>query len=93
MRTKQDFINALSKMKRNVYYDGQLIDRTDELQSDCINVMGTTYDEAAKPENETLMTATSHLTGEKINRFTHIHQSTVDLHRKQDMTRMLCQKV
>ena len=38
MRTKQDFINALSKMKRNIYYDGQLIDRTDELQSDCINV-------------------------------------------------------
>jgi len=93
MRTKQDFINALSKMKRNIYFDGNLIDRTDELQSDCINVMGTTYDEAAKPENERLMTATSHLTGEKINRFTHIHQSKEDLHCKQDMTRMLCQKV
>ena len=93
MRTKEDFINALSKMKRNIYYDGNLIDRTDELQSDCINVMGTTYDEAAKPENERPMTATSHLTGEKINRFTHIHQSKEDLHCKQDMTRMLCQKV
>ena len=93
MRTKQDFINALSKMKRNIYFDGNLIDRTDELQSDCINVMGTTYDEAAKPENERLMTATSHLTGEKINRFTHIHQNKEDLHCKQDMTRMLCQKV
>ncbi|HBJ75069.1 MAG TPA: hypothetical protein DDY86_06080, partial [Syntrophaceae bacterium] len=45
--------------------------------------------EAAKPENERLMTATSHLTGEKINRFTHIHQSKEDLHNKQDMTRML----
>ena len=93
MRTKQDFINGLAKMKRNIYYDGQLIDRTDELQMDCINTIGTTYDEAAKPEFEDLMTATSHLTGEKINRFTHIHQNTTDLHRKQDMTRMLCQKV
>jgi len=93
MRTKQDYIKGLSKMKRNLYFDGQLIDRTDELQMDCINVIGTTYDEAAKPENEKLMTATSHLTGEKINRFNHIHQNTEDLHNKQDMTRMLCQKV
>jgi len=93
MRTKQDFINALSKMKRNVYYDGQLIDRTDEIQMDCIDTIGTTYDEAAKPENQELMTAISHLTGERINRFTNIHQNKEDLHKKQDMTRMLCQKV
>ena len=93
MRTKQDFINALSKMKRNVYFNGERINRADEIQMDCINTIGTTYDEALKPENETLCTATSHLTGNKINRFNHIHQNTTDLHRKQDMTRMLCQKV
>ena len=93
MRTKKDYIKGLSKMKRNLYYDGQLIDRTDELQMDCLNTIGTTYDEAAKPENQELCTATSHLTGERINRFTHIHQNKEDLHRKQDMTRMLCQKV
>ena len=93
MRTKQDYIKGLSKMKRNLYFDGQLIDRTDELQMDCINTIGTTYDEAARPENQELMTAISHLTGERINRFNHIHQNTTDLHNKQDMTRMLCQKV
>jgi aromatic ring hydroxylase len=93
MRTKKDYIKGLSKMKRNLYYDGQLIDRTDELQMDCLNTIGTTYDEAAKPENQELCTAISHLTGERINRFTHIHQNKEDLHRKQDMTRMLCQKV
>ena len=93
MRTKQDYIKGLSKMKRNIYFDGELIDRTDELQMECINNIGTTYDEAEKPENQELMTAISHLTGERINRFTHIHQNTDDLHNKQDMTRMLCQKV
>jgi aromatic ring hydroxylase len=93
MRTKQDYIKGLAKMKRNVYHDGQLIDRTDELQMDCLNTIGTTYDEAARPENQELCTAISHLTGERINRFTHIHQNKEDLHRKQDMTRMLCQKV
>ena len=35
------------------------------------------------------MTATSHLTGEKINRFTHIHQSTDDLIKKVKMQRLL----
>jgi aromatic ring hydroxylase len=93
MRTKRQYIQGLSKMKRNVYFNGELIDRTDERQMDCINTIGTTFDEAAKPENQELCTAISHLTGERINRFTHIHQNTDDLHRKQDMTRMYCQKV
>jgi aromatic ring hydroxylase len=93
MRTKEDYIKGLAKMKRNIYFDGQLLDRTDELQMDCLNTIGLTYDEAEKPENQELCTAISHLTGERINRFTHIHQNKEDLHRKQDMTRMLCQKV
>jgi len=93
MRTKADYIKGLSKMKRNLYHNGELLDRTDELQMGCINTIGTTYDEAAKPENQELCTAISHLTGERINRFTHIHQNKEDLHKKQDMTRMLCQKV
>jgi aromatic ring hydroxylase len=93
MRTKEQHIQGLGKMKRNVYFNGSLIDRTDELQLPCLDTIGTTFDEAAKPENEGLMTAISHLTGEKINRFTHIHMSKDDLHKKQDMTRQLCHKV
>jgi aromatic ring hydroxylase len=93
MRTKEEYIKGLSKMRRNIYFNGDLIDRDSELQMDCINTIGTTFDEAQKPENEDLLTATSHLTGNKINRFTHIHQNTDDLHKKQDMTRFLCQKV
>ena len=38
------------------------------------------------------MTATSSLTGEKINRFTHIHQSPDDLVKKVKMQRLLGQK-
>ena len=93
MRTKEQYIQGLSRMKRNIYYDGELIDRTDERQMDCLNTIGTTFDEAARPENQDLCTAISHLTGERISRFTHIHQNTEDLHKKQDMTRMLCQRV
>ena len=93
MRTKQQYMEGLGKMKRNLYHNGEKIDRLDELQVPCLNTIGTTFDEAAKPENAELMTAKSHLTGETINRFTHIHQNTDDLHKKQDMTRFLCRKV
>jgi 4-hydroxybutyryl-CoA dehydratase/vinylacetyl-CoA-Delta-isomerase len=93
VRTKEEYFKGLTKMKRNLYFDGQRIDRTDELQMDCLHTIGTTYDEAARPENQKLLTVVSHLTGTRINRFTHIHQNTEDLHNKQDMTRMLCQKV
>jgi len=91
MRTKEQYIEGLRKMRRNIYVDGNKIDRDDELQMDCINTIGLTFECAANPEYEDLCTATSHLTGEKINRFCHVHQNTDDLHKKQDMTRALCQ--
>lgn len=95
LSTKEQYIERLGKMKRNIYYDGEKISRTDERQMDCINTIGTTYDEAqsSDPKVQELMLATSHLTGETINRFNHIHQNTDDLHKKQDMTRYLCRIV
>ena len=91
MRTKQQYIEGLRKMRRNLYVNGEKIDRTDEMQETTLNTIGLTFDYAANPEYQDLCTATSHLTGERINRFTHIHHSKGDLHKKQDMTRALCQ--
>jgi len=93
MRTKEQYMKALSKMKKNIYFNGERIDRLDERQIPCLNTIGTTYDVADDPEYKDLIFAKSHLTGEIINRFTHIHQNTEDLHRKQDLTRKICQKV
>jgi len=59
MRSKEDYIQGLSRMKRNLYFNGQKIDRTDERQMLCINTIGATYDEAQKPEFQDLLTATS----------------------------------
>jgi aromatic ring hydroxylase len=91
MRTKQQYIEGLRKMRRNIYVNGDKIDRTDELQESTLNTIGLTFDYACNPDYAGLCTATSHLTGETINRFTHIHQNKEDLHKKQDMTRALCQ--
>ena len=57
-----------------------------------MNSVAKTYELAFDPRYEALMTATSSLTGRKINRFTHLHQSTDDLISKVKMQRLLGQK-
>ncbi len=91
MRTKEEYMEDLGKMKNNIYFNGEKINRLDEQQINTINTMGTTFEVIDKYAD--LMKVKSHLTGEIISRFTHIHQSTDDLHKKQDMTRKLCQIV
>jgi 4-hydroxybutyryl-CoA dehydratase/vinylacetyl-CoA-Delta-isomerase len=57
-----------------------------------INAAKKTYELAQMDEYKGLVTAKSHLTGETINRFTHIHQSVDDLVKKVEMQRLLGQK-
>lgn len=93
IKTSEDYYNRLKKMRPNVYIDGHKVDRTDERLRAGINVIRETYDRANDPAFEDLCVATSHITGEKINRFCHIHQSKEDLLKKQLMTRLLCHRV
>jgi 4-hydroxybutyryl-CoA dehydratase / vinylacetyl-CoA-Delta-isomerase len=93
MRTKEQYIEGLRKMRNNIYHDGDKRDRVDEWQMDAIKIMGTTFDAPMNPELKELCTAKSHLTGETINRFCHVHQNPEDLHKKQNMTRALCRNV
>ena len=92
VRTKEQYMKDLGRMKPNLYYNGRELDRLDDLQMDCLNTIGTTYDVFDDPGYKELIQVKSHLTGEIINRFNHIHHSTDDLHKKQDMIRKLCQK-
>ncbi|MFW9875742.1 MAG: 4-hydroxyphenylacetate 3-hydroxylase family protein, partial [Candidatus Thorarchaeota archaeon] len=56
-----------------------------------INTVMKIYELAQMDEYKDIMTTTSHLTGEVINRFTHIHQSIDDLVNKVKMQRLLGQ--
>ncbi|WP_018086917.1 4-hydroxyphenylacetate 3-hydroxylase family protein [Desulfurispora thermophila] len=93
MRTAQEYREKLRSMRKNVYIDGRLLGRDDPLLIPGQNVIAETFNFAADPRYTGLMTATSHITGKTINRFTHIHQSVDDLLKKQEMTRLLCQHV
>lgn len=94
MKTGQEYIESLRKMKTRVYAFGEKIESIVDypLFQPHINSVALTYELAHDPRYEDLMTVTSHLTGKKINRFTHIHQSTEDLVKKIKMLRMIAQQ-
>lgn len=94
MRTGAEYIESLRKMSPIVYFEGELIESIPDhpLTKPHVNSVALTYDMAFDPVSEDLVTATSHLTGKKINRFTHIHHSTEDLLKKVKMLRMIAQR-
>lgn len=88
------YINSLKKLNTKVYLFGKEEANWVEhpVIRPSVNCMAMTYELAHDPELEDLMTANSSITGERINRFTHIHRSAVDLAKKVRMLRLLGQK-
>ena len=94
MKTAQEYIESLRQLKTRVYMFGEKIDNWVDhpMIRPSINCVAMTYAVAEDPQYADLMTVTSSLTGHKINRFTHLHQSTEDLINKVKMQRLLGQK-
>lgn len=90
----EQYIESLRKLKIPVYMFGELVENPVDhpMIRPSINSVAMTYELAHDPEHEDLMTAVSNLTGERVNRFTHLHQSTDDLRKKVKMLRLLGQK-
>lgn len=94
LMNKEQYIESLRNLDIKVYLFGELLENfvDNPIIRPSINSVAMTYELAHDPEYEDLMTARSHLTGEKVNRFTHLHQGTDDLVRKVKMQRLLGQK-
>ena len=94
MKTKQEYIDSLRELDLKVYMFGKRVENVVDhpIIRPSLNSLAATFEYAEKPEYEDLMVATSHLTGKKINRFTHIHQNSDDLVKKIKMQRMLGQQ-
>ena len=94
LMTGAEYIESLRKMKTRVYMFGEEVkDWVDHpIIRPSINCVAVTYDLAHDPEYADLMTAKSNLTGETINRFSHLHQSAEDLKKKVKMQRLCGQK-
>ena len=94
LKTAEQYEESLRKMNLKVYLLGELVKNPvdDPIIRPSMNSVKMTYELAQNPEHEDLMTAKSHLSGERINRFCHLHQSTEDLIRKVKMQRLLGQE-
>lgn len=94
IKTREEYIQSLREMDIKVYMFGELVENPVDhpIIRPSLNSVAMTYELANQEEYKDLMTTKSHLTGEPINRFCHIHQSTDDLMKKIKMQRLLGQK-
>ncbi|HWQ61803.1 MAG TPA: 4-hydroxyphenylacetate 3-hydroxylase N-terminal domain-containing protein, partial [Negativicutes bacterium] len=94
MMNKEQYLASLRKLKPVIYCNGKRIESVvdDPMTRPHVNSAALTYELAHDPEYQDLMTVTSSLTGKKINRFTHLHQSVKDLVDKVKMLRMIGQQ-
>ena len=86
LETAEDYIQSLRNMKTEIWAKGEKITNVPDhpLFIPHVNAVAKTYEMPFPVE--------SHLTGNKINRFNHIHQSTDDLVAKVKMLRTLNQQ-
>jgi len=91
MITAEQYEESLRGLNLVVYMFGKRVENVvdDPIIRPSMNAVARTYELAHRPEHEDIMTATSHITGNKINRFTHIHQNIGDLVKKSKMGRLL----
>ena len=91
MMNARQYEESLRRLKLNVYMFGRKIESVvdDPIIRPSMNAVAATYELANLPETANLMTAVSHLSGKRINRFCHIHQHPDDLVKKSKMGRML----
>ena len=91
MMTGEQYEESLRQLNMVVHMFGKRVENPvdNPIIRPSMKAVAKTYELAHLPEHEDIMTARSHLTGKKINRFTHIHQSIEDLVKKSKMGRLL----
>jgi 4-hydroxybutyryl-CoA dehydratase/vinylacetyl-CoA-Delta-isomerase len=94
IETTADYMTSLRKLDPVIYYRGERIKDVTSHPATAPHVRSAamTYSLANTDEHRDLATATSHLTGNVISRFTHVHQSVEDLIKKIKLLRVLGQK-
>ncbi len=84
LMTKDQYISRLRKLDHRVFIMGEEIKSVVDhpISKPPAMAMAETYYQAEQEEKKSLFTAQSHITGETINRFTHIQHSMEDIIKK-----------
>ncbi len=90
LKSGEQFLEELKSRKPVVYILGERVnDLTNHpVLKPSIRALMKTYDLALDPKYSDVMTATSHITGEKVNRFNHVAVSREDLVKRIELMRM-----
>ena len=92
MMTGAEYLESLKRRRPRVYYKGARLEHPYDhpALAPHLRTAAVTYDLAQRvPE---VMTATSHLTGQRVSRFTHLFWSVGDLLKKIEMLRLIGQE-
>jgi len=94
LMTKEEYIASLRAMRKRVFILGKQVENVVDhpLVRPSLNACAVTYELAQQSEYADLMRATSNLTKQTVNRFTHLYQNTADLVAKVKMQRLLGQR-
>ncbi|MEE8397480.1 MAG: 4-hydroxyphenylacetate 3-hydroxylase N-terminal domain-containing protein [Desulfobacterales bacterium] len=89
-----EYMESLRELHPVIYYKGKKIEDVtrDAATAPHVRAAAMTYALASDDKYRDLATATSHLTGKTISRFTHVHQNAEDLVKKIKLFRILGQK-
>ena len=91
LMTGQQYKDSIRDMKINVYCFGKKIENQLEhpITGPAIEAVALSYDLANDPDYQDKITTTSHITGERINYFTHLYQNAGDFVKRLDLMRDL----
>ena len=94
LKNGAEYMDSLRSISPVIYYKGKKIEDvvTHPATAPHVRAAAMTYALAADEEHKDIATATSHLTGNTISRFTHVHQNVEDLIKKVKFLRVLGQK-
>jgi len=95
LKTPQQYVDSIEKLKPKVFIAGERVENIVEHPNikPVINAVAKTYEMALDPRYEDFGMATSHLTGEKISRWSHVPQSIDDLGKRRQMNVVMAQKI
>lgn len=94
LMTKEQYLSSMRSLDHTVFIQGERVESVVDhpISGSPAMAMAETYFQAEQEEMKPLFTAQSHLTGETINRFTHIQHSIDDLIKKVLMLREMGRK-
>jgi 4-hydroxybutyryl-CoA dehydratase/vinylacetyl-CoA-Delta-isomerase len=95
LKTAQEYLDTVKKLSPHVYCGGKWVKNllTNKITRSMVTANAQMYALAEDPQHKEVMVATSHLTGEPINRNLNVARSIHDLDMRQEMALLTSQTV